>query len=451
MFNIFKRKKEIKDMSKIDLYIQNVYKNNPLWFTEEVEKSTNSCRIARVWELKEYLAGRHKVLNRQDIKYQEKEYKVKKLILNNAKSILNFHATYLTGKPISLTGEENVVRELESVYKFGGFNETDFKLTSNVCKFGDGFEYIYKDNGIIKGKIISTEDSYPVFADDGSYIAFIEYWTNVDSISYWNVYYEDRVEEWTNDGSEVHKINEYINESGLPVHYYFSSDEDSRFGEGLLNDIVPILDELEDLLSKMGDSIYTLSLNPLLLTTGQAIEGTVNSDGVGYNVALEVGSNMQYVSANMDYSTIKLYLDTLQNNLNMCAYMPSILGGNGNIANVSEVSLKLLYQLADVYAMITEKAMMKGFRERFRIIKKMLDINESEYIGVTFNYARPQNASELLDNIKKQFEMGAISKRSIIEKSPLTVDVDMELNRLKKEGVKSGGGLKEPPIKEKIE
>ncbi|MDM0459549.1 phage portal protein [Clostridium perfringens] len=435
MFNIFNRKKECK-MEKIDLYVQNVYRNNPLWFTEEVEKPTNSTRIARVWGLKEYLSGKHKVLGRQDIKYQEKEYKVKKLILNNAKSILNFHATYLTGKPISLTGEEDVVKEIESVYKFGGFNETDFKLTSNVCKYGDGFEYIYRDNGIIKSKIISSEDSYPVFNDAGEYIAFIEHWTNTDSISYWNVYYEDRVEEWTNEGSEIHKIDEYVNESGLPVHYYFSSDEDSRYGESLLNDIVPILDELEDLLSKMGDSIYTLSLNPLLLTTGQAIEGTVNKDGVGYNVALEVGSNMQYVSASMDYSTIKLYLDTLQNNLNMCAYMPSILGGNGNIANVSEVSLKLLYQLADVYAMITEKAMMKGFRDRFRIIKKMLNINESEYIGVTFNYARPQNASELLENIKKQFDMGAISKRSIIEKSPITVDVDMELDRIEKEGTK---------------
>ena len=276
-------------MTKIEEYIQNVYKNNPLWFTGEVEKSTNSCRIARVWGLKEYLSGRHNVLNRQDIKYKEKEYKVKKLILNNAKSILNFHSTYLCGKPISLTGEENVVRELESVYKFGGFGETDFKLCNNVCKFGDGYEYIYKDNGIIKSKIISTEDSYPVFSDNGEYIAFIEYWTNADSISYWNVYYTDRVEEWTNEGSQVHIINEYVNESGLPIHYYFSSDEDSRFGEGLLGDIVPILDELEDLLSKMGDSIYTLSLNPLLLTTGQAIEGTVNADGVGYNVALEVG------------------------------------------------------------------------------------------------------------------------------------------------------------------
>lgn len=436
MFGFLKRKKELIEMNEIDIYIQNVYSNNPLWFIDEVKKSINSARISRVWELKEYLSGRHKVLNRQDIKYQEKEYKVKKLILNNAKSILNFHSTYLTGKPISLTGEESVVKELESVYKFGGFDEIDFKLTNNICRYGDGFEYVYRENGIIKSKIIAPEDSYPVFNDNGNYIAFIEYWTNIENISYWNIYYKDRVEEWSDYGSEVHKINEFNNESGLPIHYYFSSDEDNRFGEGLLNDIIPILDELEDLLSKMGDSIYTLSLNPLLLTTGQAIEGTVNSDGVGYNVALEVGSDMNYVSANMDYNTINLYLNQLQNNLNVCAYMPSILGGNTNIANVSEVSLKLLYQLADVYAMITEKAMRKGLMDRFRIIKDMLDINQNKYVGVTFNYARPQNANELLENIQKQFEMGAISKRSIIEKSPLTVDVDMEISRLKIEGNK---------------
>ena len=141
---------------------------------------------------------------------------------------------------------------------------------------------------------------------------------------------------------------------------------------------------------------------------------------------------MKYVNAEMDYNTIKYYLDTLQNNLNMCAYMPSILGGNGNIANVSEVSLKLLYQLADVYAMLSEKAMRNGINERFNVIRRLLGLNyDKDYINVVFNYSRPQNASELLDNLKKQFEMNAISLQTIIEKSPLTTDVKMELDRIK--------------------
>jgi len=106
---------------------------------------------------------------------------------------------------------------------------------------------------------------------------------------------------------------------------------------------------------------------------------------------------------------------------------------NSNIANVSEVSLKLLYQLADVYAMLSEKAMRNGINERFNIIRKLLGLeNDKDYINVVFNYSRPQNASELLDNLKKQFEMSAISIQTIIEKSPLTTDVNMELERIDK-------------------
>lgn len=421
---------------EIDNYIATVYKNNPFWFMEEVNKTINIHRISKVFGLKDYLRGDHKVLNREDMKFKDKEFKVKKLILQNAKTILNFHSTYLLGSPVSLVGSQNIIKKMEDIYRFGNYNDVDFKLLDKMIKFGDGFEYIYKDKGRIKSKVIASEDSYPVFSDSGEYIAFIEHWTNIDSISYWNVYYENRVEEYTNDGGETHRLKVTKNISGLPIHYHNISDDDERFGEGLLENIIPVLDEIEDLLSKMGDSIYTLSLNPLLLTLGQAIEGTVSNDAVGFNVALENGSDMKYVNAEMDYNTIKYYLDTLQNNLNMCAYMPSILGGNGNIANVSEVSLKLLYQLADVYAMLTEKAMRNGINERFNVIRRLLGIeNDKDYINVVFNYSRPQNAKELLDNLKKQFDMQAISIQTIIEKSPLTTDVKMELDRIKDSGI----------------
>ena len=82
--------------------------------------------------------------------------------------------------------------------------------------------------------------------------------------------------------------------------------------------------------------------------------------------------------------------------------------------------------------MLSEKTMKAGFVKRFEVFRKMLGnkIDKEEYIDVAFNYAGPQNASELLDNVRNQFDMGAISKRSIIEKSPLTFDVDQELNRL---------------------
>lgn len=434
-------------MTKIEEYIKKSYNNEIFWFTEEVNKPHNATRIAKVRGLKNYLKGNHKVLGREDTKFKDKEFKVKKLILQNAKTILNFHSTYLLGNSVSLTGSESLVKELQDIYNYGGYNDVDFELLDKLCKYGDSYEYIYVDGDRITSKVIDNSCSYPVYNDKGEYIAFIEYWSNTENKNYWNVYYEDKVQEWNDNDDTIIMTGEYKNVSGLPIHYMGLNDYDNRYGEGLLENIIPVLDEIEDILSKLGDSIYTLSLNPLLLTLGQAIEGTVSNDSVGFNVALENGSDMKYVSATMDYSTIKYYLDTLQNELNMIAYMPSILGGSGNIANVSEVSLKMLYSLADVNAMINEKVMRRGFNERFNVIRKLIgQETKSEYVNVTFNYSRPQNASELLDNLKKQFDMEAISLQSIIEKSPLTEDVTMELERLKK-----GESVSEPDVVDKVD
>lgn len=267
----------------------------------------------------------------------------------------------------------------------------------------------------------------------GNYIAFIEYYTNLEHISYYYVYNSDSVVLWSNEGSNLHVIDEWSNTSGLPIVYKTLNDWDSRQGEGLLENIIPVLDEIEDLLSKMGDSIYTLSLSPIAVTEGQETMGSIeNNDYVGYNFNFERGGSFKYVNSEMDYNSIKYYLDTIQNHLNQIDYMPSILGGSGNIANVSEVSLKMLYSLADVFAMLNERVIREGFNERFNVIRKLIgNNNDSEYVNVTFNYARPQNVSELLDNIKKQFDMNAISIESIVEQSPLTSDKEMEINRLK--------------------
>lgn len=427
--------RKIKLMKKIEEYIKNEYGNNPLWFVDEVNKPSHTMRISKVRGLKNYLHGKHKVLTRQDCKFKEKEFKVKKLILQNAKTILNFHSTYLLGNPISLTGSEELVDKLQDVYNYGSYNDVDFELLDKLVKYGDSYEYIYVDGDNITSKVIDNICSYPVYNEKGEYVAFIEHWSNVENKKYWNVYYEDCIQEWNDLGDKINMVGEYKNVSGLPLHYKGINDWDSTMGEGLLENIVPVLDEVEDLLSKMGDAIYTLSLNPLLFTTGQAIDGNgISNDMVGMNVALENGSSMEYVSATMDYSTIKYYLDTLQNELNVISYMPSILGGSGNIANVSEVSLKMLYSLADVYAMLNEKVLRRGFNERFNIIRRLIgEEDRKSYVNVTFNYSRPQNASELLDNMKKQFDMNAISLQTIIEKSPLTDDVVMELGRLKKD------------------
>ena len=422
----------------IDEYISKVYDNNPEWFVDEVNQGFHLQRVSRVIANKEYLHGIHKILRKADMQFKGKEYITKKLIIQEAKTILNFHGTYLLGKPLTLVGSENKVKEYQNIYRNGQYNQVDFDIIDNIGKFGDAYEYIYlDDNKNICSKIIDSADGYPVITETNDYVAFIEHWT-VNSIDYYNVYYPDRVDSYSNENEEIGLISSSTNISGLPVHYHNKNDWDSNYGVALLTDVIPLLNEIEDILSKLGDSIYTLSINPIPIITGQQIEGMIDADAVGYSIGLEAGSDMKYVNATMDYSTIKMYIDMLNQKLNMVACLPNIVGGNTNVANVSEVSLKLLYQLADVMAMANEKCIRQGLIQRFKIFDKILELkgvtfSDTDYIDVEFNYSRPVNAQELLQELNTQYNMGAISKKTIIEKSPITTDVTQELNRLKEE------------------
>ncbi|WP_243103894.1 phage portal protein [Clostridium sp. JN-1] len=424
----------------INEYINKVYSGDPEWFVQEASQGFHLNRINRTISNKEYLHGVHRILQKKDMQYKGKQYRTKKLIIQEAKTILNFHSTYLLGKPLSLTGSENKVSEYQNIYRKGNYNQVDYNIIDNIGKYGDAYEYVYLDNNKnIVSKIIDSADGYPVYTETNDYVAFIEYWT-VNAIDYYNVYYPDRVDSYNNENEGINIISSSPNLSGLPIHYHNKNDWNINYGESLLYDILPILDEIEDLLSKLGDSIYTLSLSPIPVITGQQIEGTIDKDAVGYSISLENGSDMKYVNATMDYNTIKMYIDKLEQKLNFVAHMPSIAtGGNGNISNVSEVSLQILYQLADVYAMVNEQCIRAGLIQRFDMIDKLLSLkgvtfSDDEYIDVEFNYSRPVNAQDLLNELNTQYSMGAISKKTIIEKSPITTDVTQEMDRLKEEG-----------------
>ena len=428
-------------MQTLEDYINDRYSNDVNWFEQEVDQENHLTRISNVVINKEYLQGIHKINQREDTQWKGQTYVTKKLILQQAKTILNFHSTYLLGKPLSLTGSENKVKEYQNIYRRGKYNNIDFKILDSVVKYGDAYEYVYTDNNKnIVSKIIKSEDGYPIYSEDtGDYIGFIEYYTiTSNSVSYYNLYYSDRVESWSNEGEELHIIDTKTNISGLPIHYSNDESEYDNFGRSILEDLKPFFDEFEDIFSKMSDSIYTLSLNPIPFVSGQAgIEGEIPADACGYMIHAD-GGDLKFVNANMDYNTIKLYMDKLQQQLNLIAHMPSIALGNSNVANVSEVSLKLLYQLADVMAMLNEKWFRSGLSKRFEYFDKLLELKgitfaDDEYVDVEFNYSRPVNSQEVLQNLQTQFNMGAISIQSIIEKSPITTDVSTELERLKEE------------------
>lgn len=420
-------------MSSLDNYIQNQYLNNPKWFMEEINQGNHAARIASVVANRNYLAGVHKVLNREDSQYKGKQFIVRKTILNYAKTVIKFHDTFLLGKPVSLSGKDTTVKTFTDIYKLGQYASVDYEIIDRVNKFGDAYEVVYVDGGIIKSKILDSACCYPVYDDMGNYISFIEHWTDVYSaVTFWNVYYPTYVEHWNNAGGDEHLASTDVNVCGLPIHYHNLNDMDYDFGISMLNDIKPIMDDLEDIMSKLGDAIYVNTLNPMPVAIGQRIESSIPADATGYVLNLDAG-DFKYASCGIDYNTVKLYLDNIKQFLNDVACMPSVLGSSTNIANISEVSMQILLMMASVNSDEVKKWLNRGFRERFEKFQKILNMQGLSCdtdVEVVYNVSMPVASTEMIANLKALREMGAISIESIMDKSELITDSDVEKQRL---------------------
>ena len=77
--------------------------------------------------------------------------------------------------------------------------------------------------------------------------------------------------------------------------------------------------------------------------------------------------------------------------------------------------------------------------EYFRKLQELRGIHKKytdeafDSLNINFNVTRPVDTNSLMEDLKMQQEMNAISKRTIIEQSPYTTDVALELERIKAE------------------
>lgn len=426
-------------------------KNSKYWFEEEIQKPKYKTRTTTVDDINDYLLREHKVSLREDFEFKGKTFETAKIILQSLRSIIKFHVGYICSNPISLTGDSQVVADMTNIYKKGNFHKRDMEIAKDLLTYGDCFEYLFLDDkDRICSKIIRNKDSYPIYNSDGKYTHFVEFWKDEDTRDdHYVVYYPDKVEIYVNHGL----VDTKVNLSGLPIWYSsLDKSKNDMFGDPFILDLIPVMDSIEQLLSKLDDAVSTLSLNPIGVVTGQRIDSNIPNNITGVVLNLEDNSTFQYASANMDRESIKLELDYLIQMFYSVACVPSVLTGSSNIANVSENSTTMIFYQTDNFCKQFITAMKEGFVTRFEQIRKLLEIkgmtiNDELFdtLDFCFNVNRPVDNKSDMENMKLQYECGAISKQTIIDKSPYTTDVALELERLKQESEESE---KEEPASE---
>jgi hypothetical protein len=418
--------------------------DSPYWFKEVVKDAEHTNRISQVLNIKNYLLRQHKVLQRPNFKFKEEEFKSAKIILNILRSVLNTHISYLIGNPVSLNGNPDVVNKFNRVYKRGNYNAVDYAIVKDLYTFNNAFEYVHLDkDDNIQSKVIANEDAIPVYDIEGNYTHFIEYWNDyLYQNENYVVYYPDKVETYVND----RLVDTRLNLSGLPIHYSgVVKGKCKYFGEPLANDLIPIIDAIEYLVSKMDDGVTVHSLSPIGVVTGKPpYRGRIPKELVGANLHMDSGDDFKYATALLDHQSIKLLLDTLWQQFYAIACVPASQMGQINITNVGETVLRLLYSKMDDKAKETMIALRTGLNQRFDKIRKLLALDRVSFsdedfdtLNLNFNMNRPIDTHSLMEEIKIQRDMGAISIQTIIDQSPYTIDTVNEMKRLEEERSKN--------------
>ena len=431
-------------MDKLQQYIKDKYDNANDWFVEEVQSVSNQQRVQDVISKKQYLNGKHRILQRQSYKYNGEVFHPRRIVLQYAKTLLNFQKSYLLSNPITLTGNEEVVSTLNNVNRKGKYDRVNMSCLDKILKYGSVAEYIYIEDNVIKSKLIDPSEGYPVYDHENNLIAFIQAYMN-DGIDYYTVYEKDTVSEYNNAGGSLRMIGRYHNLSGLPIVYKSDNELSDTEGRSELSDWIEILDSMEDLISKYTDSFYKF-MNPVPVVIGQDLKGEgLPSDVVGGGIRLDDGSDFKFEGNGLDYKSFETVYKTLLQALLDVSSTPAVSLNKTDVSNLSEVSIKLLFSLANVKASINEQYMRDGIEQRHDVIRRLLGYQGVKFsdeqwdsLNMVFQYNTPSNNTEIISNLRELREMGGISLESILEKSPMTSNVQMELERLGSEKVSVG-------------
>lgn len=432
--------KGVERMTTLEQFVKEKY-GSPDWFVEFVKEIPNQQRVMDVMAKKQYLNGNHKILKRQSYQYKGEVFYPRTIVLQYAKTILNFQKAYLLQIPITLTGNEKVVKEYQKVNRQGKYDRINLKILDKILKYGQVAEYVYLENGIIKSKLIDPSESYPVYNENNKLIGFVQAFMN-DGIDYFTVFENDVVSEYNNKGGQLKLTGRYHNLSGLPIVYHNDNELSDTEGRSELDDWISILDNMESLLSKYADATEKF-LDPIFINIGQQLKGDgLPADIVGKGINIDDGGDAKYLQAQLDYKSFETIYKTLLQSLLDVSQTPAVSMNKTDISNLSEVSIKLLFQLANIKAGNNEQFMREGLEQRFEKIRKLLGFkgimfsdDEYETLDIVFKYATPANDKEIIENLKQLQEMGAISLESILSHSPYTNDVQMEINKINIEGM----------------
>ncbi|WP_343751131.1 phage portal protein [Lentibacillus halophilus] len=434
-------------------YIRNRYDGQfKKFMQEEVNSVPAQQHIREIVDIKEYLGkNQHKINTRPNEMFNGKQIEVERVTLNYAKQIINFSVNFLLGKnPVQLAGKENVINELNKVYKKGKYHKIDYRVLSDIVRYGESFEYVYVKDGNIFSQTIDPSEAYPVYdPETNEMLSFVQYYHS-DYTDYYIVFTDDIVAKYSNIGGEdIRLIEQRPNNTGLPIHYKTENEMDSTRGHAEINDFIDIIDSMEHLLSKAVDGYYRHIMGTPVLTGQSLTNAELPKHGAAgaHGLRLDDDGDFKYVTNPFDHQAFKELYGTLKNALGDIASMPNVLlNGSSTISNVGDVAIESIFYLSLIKANMNSKILTDGFEQRIEKMRNVLAMQGIEFsdddfeeTNFVFSPDMPKDDSQMIENIEKLKEIGVISTESALDNVSF-LDKVSEMERLASQGADDGVG-----------
>jgi len=409
------------------------------WFVDFVNETSQQLRIRDIIDKKEYLAGRHAISDRPAEMFAGKLIEPRKVVLQYARRLIEYATSYIIGNGFTYSGDQELVKEINKLNK-KVFNSIDYDIVKNVYSYGNAWELLYNSSNGVKSSLIDSSDAYPVLSNaEGEYIAFVQSYT-VNNVTYWNVYVDEEVYKYNNAGGEIQLEGTFRNIGGLPINYRNSSPLDDVYGRSDLDDYISVLDSQEDLLSKAIDGFYRY-ITGIPVIKGQMLTNyELPSHVAGGGIVLDSDADFYFANNEFDHQAFESLYSHLMMSLMDVSGTPSVAMGKVDISNLSEISLKLTYTMANLKGKITERYIKDGLYQRLDKLRVMLEAQGKHFteeawdsITITFKYAMPTSETDIINNLKMLREMGAVSLEGIMKHTEYVTDVASEFEQMDNE------------------
>ena len=440
-----------------------------LFFAAEIREWKDSSRRKDQLTGDLYYAGKHDILKRKrtiigaDGKLQVVDNLPNNRIVNNQYALMVDQKTnYLVGKPLTVNCQNKAYADaLNDV-----FNRRFHRLLKYVCEdainggIGWLFPY-YGNDGKLAFKHFSAHEILPFWADNDHTI--LDCAIRLYPQEVWNGYQKEKVEK-----VEIFKadgIYRYIYQNDMLITDVEAREHENYFtvadGEGLveeynwtkiplipfkcnkqelplINRVKTLQDGINTMLSDFQNNMQEDARNTILVLKnydGQDLGEFRRNLSVYGAVKVRSDGGVDTLRIEINAENYKGVLELLKKSLieNARGYdaKDERMGGNPNQMNIQS-----MYSDIDLDANGMETEFQAALEQLLWFVNQDLSIRglgdfEAEEVSIVFNRDMLLNESEAVENCVKS--VGILSDETIVEQHPWTTDVDLELERLKKE------------------